>query len=267
MSSLHASKISAESRKDVERQVARCIDNAATHFGEQWGAGACQDDFNGLLLSAKFHKELARFCLAFAAEHGLTTTTTQEDVDDSIEECLQLTRENEGGDSESEDSEDEESEDEDSEDEDSEDEDSEDEAEAAEAKYVPKHICIFCEDDDKYYSRANHIPQMSGEEALAWEAKMFLTFDMVLSAGRCVKRTKDGRWHSTLRGEEADYYATLRDWGVAKICPYYNPVRDAVLYRTGITGVDVRLHRLPPAADREHYAPWEMGKRFFKKSK
>ena len=87
------SKISKGARSDIERQLDMWLDSFGTHFGEQLGGGACEGELQGLLLSAELHKELARCALAFAAKHGLETTITQGDVDESIDECIEITKE------------------------------------------------------------------------------------------------------------------------------------------------------------------------------
>jgi hypothetical protein len=88
------SKISEGARDYVSSEIDMWLDTFPTHFGEQWGGGACEFDFQGLLLTAELHKELARCALAFAAKHGLETSITQKDVDESIDECIEITKEN-----------------------------------------------------------------------------------------------------------------------------------------------------------------------------
>ncbi len=90
---MSASKISESARMDIERQIDHWLDNFGTCFGEQWGGGACEGDLQGLLVSAKLHKELARCALAFAAKHGLKPNYDQAYVDSQIDECIEITKE------------------------------------------------------------------------------------------------------------------------------------------------------------------------------
>ena len=85
-----SSNISAGSRRAITRQLDKWLNNFGASFGKDWDGDAFLDDFNGLLLSAELHKELARCALAFAAKHGLEPGTLQEDVDKAVDECVEM---------------------------------------------------------------------------------------------------------------------------------------------------------------------------------
>lgn len=117
--------ISEGTRDYVGGEIDMWLESFHTHFGEQCGGNAFDFDVKGLLLTAELHKELARCALAFAAKHGLETSITQKEVDESIDESIKITKEN--------------MEDEDEEDDDEDDEDDDEEKEKKEKAALPSN--------------------------------------------------------------------------------------------------------------------------------